>query len=276
MENTKLHKAAELHSSEEYKRLKGIIYRLASTEMTTLSIDPSSAMCRRDKRCADQYSQYLQSLYRISLDCLDSAIRLYDNEDKPIAAHAVLIRTAIECSSIGIWLLSAGKDQKAVFQTLKLLYNEAYNAAAVYKQFPDDDVSGMTKKLQKAYSDFHQDLDLYKDHDLTNPVKKYQLVENADREYVKREKRKRYDGLWAWKAGSAITHGNTGMVSAISETFHLNERAEEGNKVGYMQPNMSMTVLLLLPAVENMEQFFNRFVEQSSPTKRKTRRGINA
>lgn len=268
MRDEVLHTAATLYSMSRYAQLRSEIQGMASSELMGREADSSSVLHRRDQRCVGQYSRYLKSLFRISLDCLVSAIKLYDEDDKPIAAHVVLIRTAIECSSTALWILSMGRDEKAAYYTLKFLYADSLNAAATYGALPDDEAAQLTKTLRDAYAKVQQGLKSYKDYDIATHIQRHVAVERADAEFIKKDKRERYDGLWAWKAASAIAHGNTGMVDSLSNVLQIDNPDKVADRFGYMQPNQSLTILLLLPAVENMRQASSRLEKQLSSPQR--------
>lgn len=272
MHDVSLHKAATRYSMARYAQLRSEIQGMGSAELLTQVADSDSVVHRRDLRCSGQYSRYLRSLFRISLDCLVSALALYDKNDKPISAHIVLIRTAIECSSTALWLLSAGRDEKAVFYTLKFLYADSLNAAVTYGDLPHDETGPLAKILRELYVKLQQGLKDYKNHNIASHIQRHVVIKNADSEFVKKEKRERYDGLWAWRAASAVAHGNTGMVDSLSTILPINNPDKMGDRFGYMQPNQSLTVLLLLPAVENMRQAFSRFQKQLCLTQHPHRR----
>ncbi|KQV07342.1 hypothetical protein ASC63_08570 [Leifsonia sp. Root112D2] len=219
----------------------------------------------------DQLTPYKPSSYQlrdfmnVSLDSIRMLIKYVDTTNEiPMLAHYALIRSAVEATSYGIWMLNAGTKQKQAWLSLRLSYENNEDIEGMEKVFATaqmtppnrNDVRVRLVALQQQLSD-------YRNHDISKTPTTTDVVAQADR--FMSGKRMVITGLQTWKACSGTAHANGDVISALLERVPTGH-ADALGLTFRLTSRVTLTAGFLLVAVENAEELLRLFEEASKPT----------
>jgi hypothetical protein len=271
-ENGDIHELAQAWSIREINALTENIEELVKKNFDLADPEERSPADRVNKKTGGQYWKHLCTLFRLAKDTEAQASNLILADETPLYSPYILLRTAIECTSEGLWLMSTGNDNKKAFYTLKRQHFEGKDFQEFCKTLPNDGASDLVEQFLKVQEVFKAQVPNYKSHSFEKKNKKGEFVGktptskkvmNGDEAFKKKQPRRRYDGFWAWKMCSALTHGNTVLLDAINEQIEVSIEEQErmqlpvddSSYVARLSPQITLMALILEPAVENLEMF---------------------
>ncbi len=210
------------------------------------------------------FSYQLRDFLNVSLDSIRALLRYVEATNEiPMLAHYALIRSAVEATSYGIWMLKAGTKQKQAWLSLRLSYENNEDMEGMEKVFSNaqlpqpnrDDIRTRLVELQQQLGD-------YRNRDITKTPTTTDIVGQADR--FMSGKRTAITGLQTWKACSGTAHANGDVIAALLERVPTGHEDELGMTFR-LTSRMILTAGFLLVAVENAEEMMRLFEEEGRP-----------
>lgn len=177
-----------------------------------------------------------------------------------MVSHYSLIRTSVEASSYGIWLLSAGRKEKQAWLSLRLSYENNEELSGLEKVFLRASMPAPDREpIKQRLIELQQNLKAYRTHDITQRPTTTDVISNADKSFGKRK----YEmtGLQVWKACSGPAHGNGAVITALLEREPVGSETEFGQTF-LMTSRLTVTGMFLLVAIENAERLLELLEQQ--------------
>lgn len=198
----------------------------------------------------------------IGLDSLRTAVQVIEKlKEIPIGALYSMIRTAVEVSAYGIWLLSPSKVQKRAFLSLKLTYDNTDNLEGLEKvlvrgtmTLPDRNAT------RRRLVELQQKLPAYRNHDISAATKISTVVQVADAHVNHRL----FSGIQAWKICSGVAHANGLVLRMVLERRPTGERDELGETF-VMTSRVMIVASCITSAVESLQALRDLFIAGSAP-----------
>ena len=111
-------------------------------------------------------SNQLSIFHMVAIDNLRAAVKYFEKaNDIPMTALYSMIRSAVEASSYGLWLLSAGKADKQAFLSLRISYENNEDLANLGKVFVPDQRTG--GNVRRRLLELQQAIPAYRNRDLS-------------------------------------------------------------------------------------------------------------
>lgn len=221
---------------------------------------PGSPMAEADEFTPIQpVSYHLRSSSMVAVDNLRATVRyIEETNDVPMMALYSMIRSAVESTSYGLWLLSATRPDKRAFYCLRLSYAYNEDMVSLARAFNPQDKSGA--KTRSKLLELHQNLRRYKLRDLSGRVTTTDVVVNADKVVGKR---RHFTGIQVWKSCSGLAHGNSAVMPVLLERKVVSKT----DKGGEHQLTSRLTFVggFLIAAVENLEVMRKRYELEIQP-----------
>lgn len=200
-------------------------------------------------------SELVVSNLHVGVDNLRMFFRYLDKTNElPTLAHYGLIRSPVEATSYGLWVL-AGKQQEAASRTLWLAREDQANASRLFGALGV--MVWDTEEMQRPVRERHEPLKLIERADLDKEVQATNTITAVEHHF---EHRAAFTRLHVWRATSGLTRGSPPAVVGLLE------RAPDGTRTS----PMVWSVAFLETAIENFEALLAR-VEALSQTPPKTR-----
>lgn len=218
-------------------------------------------------RSVDQLTPYnplsyqLRTFLNVALDSIRATLKYMEvTNEIPMVAHYSLIRTSVEASSYGIWLLSAGRKEKQAWLSLRLSYENNQELDGLEKVFLQASMPAPDREpIKQRLIELQQNLKAYRTHDITQRPTTTDVIANADKSFGKRK----YEtsGLQVWKACSGPAHGNGAVITALLEREPIGSESEYGQTF-LMTSRLTVTGMFLLVAIENAERLLELLGQQ--------------
>lgn len=226
------------------------------------SPDKDSPLCSVDRLTTfDPLSYQLRTFLNVALDSIRTTLRYVEVANEvPMVSHYSLIRTSVEASSYGIWLLSAGRKEKQAWLSLRLSYENNEELSGLEKVFLRASMPAPDREpIKQRIIELQQNLKAYRTHDITQRPTTTDVISNADKSFGKRK----YEmtGLQVWKACSGPAHGNGAVITALLEREPVGSESEFGQTF-LMTSRLTVTGMFLLVAIENAERLLELFEQQ--------------
>lgn len=209
----------------------------------------------------DPLSYQLRTFLNVALDSIRTTLRYVEIAiEVPMVSHYSLIRTSVEASSYGIWLLSAGRKEKQAWLSLRLSYENNEELSGLEKVFLRASMPAPDREpIKQRLIELQQNLKAYRTHDITQRPTTTDVISNADKSFGKRK----YEmtGLQVWKACSGPAHGNGAVITALLEREPVGSETEFGQTF-LMTSRLTVTGMFLLVAIENAERFLELLEQQ--------------
>lgn len=188
-------------------------------------------------------SELVASNLHVGIDNLRTFFRyLKTTNELPMLAHYGLIRSAVEATSYGLWVL-AGRQQAAASRTLRMARADQDNARQLFETLG---VSAWdTSEMQRLVRERHEALSGIESTDLDKSVQATNTISAAEKHFGRRAA---FTGLHVWRATSGLTHGSPAAMVALLE------RAPDGTRTS----RMVWSVAFLETAIENVEVLLTR------------------
>jgi len=188
-------------------------------------------------------SELVVSNLNVGIDNLRTFFRyLNKTNELPMLAHYGLIRSAVEATSYGLWVL-AGKQQAAASRTLRMARVDQENAHQLFQ------VLGLsvwdTDGMERLVHERHDALSGIEASDLEKAVQATNTIAAVEHYFGSRAG---FTGLHVWRATSGLTHGSPAAMVALLE------RAPDGTRTS----RIGWSVAFLETAVENLEMLLTR------------------
>lgn len=222
--------------------------------------EPGSPLAAVDKLTPIQpMSYHLKNSNMVAVDNLRATVKYIEKaNDVPMMALYSMIRSAVESTSYGLWLLSATRADRRAFYCLRLSYENNEAKASLARAFNPQDKGGA--KTRKKLLELQQDLRRYKHRDLSGRVTTTDVVVNADKVVGKR---RAFTGIQVWKSCSGLAHGNGALLPVLLERKVVS-KTDQG---GEYRLTSRLTFLggFLIAAVENLEVMRERYDREIQP-----------
>jgi hypothetical protein len=210
------------------------------------------------------FSYQLRDFMTVSLDSIRMLIKYVDATNEiPMLAHYALIRSAVEATSYGIWMLNAGTKQKQAWLSLRLSYENNEDIEGMEKVFATAELAPPNRNdVRERLVTLQQQLSDYRNHDISKTPTTTDVVAQADR--FMNGKRMVMTGLQTWKACSGTAHANGDVISALLERVPTGHEDALGLTFR-LTSRVTLTAGFLMVAVENAEELLRLFEEASKP-----------
>lgn len=201
-------------------------------------------------------SNQLSIFHMVAIDNLRAAVKYIEKaNDIPMTALYSMIRSAVEASSYGLWLLSAGKADKQAFLSLRISYENNEDLANLGNVFVPDQRTG--GNVRRRLLELQQAIPAYRNRDLSARATTTDIVSVADKTVPKRDS---FTGLQVWKSCSGLAHANSAVIPVILERKFAGD--VENGKMFRLTSRLTILGGFLTAGVENLEML--RTVYQSS------------
>jgi hypothetical protein len=198
-------------------------------------------------------SSQLSVFHLVALDNLRAAVKYIEKaNDVPMTALYSMIRSAVEASSYGLWLLGAGRVDKQAFLSLRISYENNEDLANLGKVFGPEQGTG--DNVRKRLLELQQAIPAYRNRDLSARATTTDVVSAADKTVPKRDS---FTGLQAWKSCSGLAHANSAVLPVIPERKFAGD-VQKG-KMFRLTSRMSILGGFLTAGVENLETLRARY-----------------
>ncbi|MDH6532447.1 hypothetical protein M2119_000684 [Aurantimicrobium minutum] len=206
-------------------------------------------------------SYQLRTFLNVAIDSIRTTLRYVEvTNEIPMVAHYSLIRTSVEASSYGIWLLSAGRKEKQAWLSLRLSYENTQELDGLEKVFLQASMPAPDREpIKQRLIELQQNLKAYRTHDITQRSTTTDVIANADKSFGKRKHET--SGLQVWKACSGPAHGNGAVITALLEREPIGSESEYGQTF-LMTSRLTVTGMFLLVAIENAERLLELLGQQ--------------
>jgi len=169
-------------------------------------------------------SQMARTFALVAADNLRQVDRVLRKTLPPFALYS-MIRSAIEASSLGLWILDASDEQVAASRTLRIYRQNIVSDRTMWETFTMRD-SDSHDDLHETAEAMHRALRGVSQGQFERAVKSSAIIGVVDRKHSGAEDQppfSAFSGLEAWRICSSIVHANP--VSML----HLLERHPDGN-----------------------------------------------
>lgn len=204
-------------------------------------------------------SNHLHNFNTVAVDNLRATVKYIEaTNDIPMMALYSMIRSAIESTSYGLWMLSATRADKRAFYCLRLSYENNEDLSSLGRVFNPQDKGGANTR--ERLLELQQSLRRYKDRDLAGRVTTTDVVVNADKVVGKRHA---FTGIQVWKSCSGLAHGNSALLPILLER----KFTAQGDKgvIFMLTSRLSFVGGFLIAAVENLEVMRARYHREMQP-----------
>ncbi|MBX3089806.1 MAG: hypothetical protein KF772_04395 [Cryobacterium sp.] len=224
--------------------LSARLLRVMNKVKVPLEPEEGSPLARLDEMTTPfKTSELVISNLNVGIDNLFTFFRYFKKTNElPMLAHYGLIRSAIEATSYGLWVL-AGKQQAAASRTLRIARVDQENARKLFKALGDS--MWDTDEMQGRARERHDALSGIDSSDVDKSVQATNIILAVEQHF---EQRAALTGLHVWRSTSGLTHGSPAAMVALLE------RAPDGTRTS----RMVWSVESLETAIENIEALLTR------------------
>lgn len=252
-ESVEEEQAGRLLIEEASARVKTLLARPALPNP-----QPGSRLARVDlKTPLLPMSYHLKNFDMVAIDNL-RAVSLYIEKahDFPQMALHSMIRSAVEATSTGLWLLHGGSDEKRAFNCLRLTYE--YNESVVSLANAFGDTTSTGSGIRQRVMELQQNLSQYRSRNLSGHVTTTDIVAVADKVVGAR---KYFSGLKVWKACSGLAHGNGLLLPILLEHKSTGQSDDVGLEL-HLTTRLTFLGGFFITAIENLERLDFLYREQ--------------
>lgn len=230
---------------------------LAKWEAADIKVAPTSAIAKVDLLLPYHPLSYqIRSFIAVGLDNVRAAhLYIEKTNEIPMTALYSMIRSTVEATSYGLWILKAGKKEKQAFLSLRLTFENNEDLEGLVKVLKPSEWKDCDK-VQKRLLELQQGINSYKNHDITQRATTTDVVREADK--ILDGKRKLFNGLQTWKACSGVAHANSAVLNSVLER----QPTGEGDAIGQtfiLTSRITFIAGFLLAAIENLEALLEMY-----------------
>ncbi|QAV69230.1 hypothetical protein ESZ53_01490 [Salinibacterium sp. UTAS2018] len=196
-------------------------------------------------------SEMVQMYLAVAIDNLWTLHRYVRKvKEIPMVAAYSLIRSAVESTSYGIWILNGyGNDVRAQ-RSLRVTLNDFQQHAALQNAFGSYEFD--VPDLEQMIRDANTKLRGLQTEAIDDQLQSTGII-NAVDGFV--GERRFFSGIQVWRATSGLSHASQLALSVLLE------RAPDGTRTS----RMTFVAGFALTAIENIEHLLDRVVELSQP-----------
>jgi len=230
---------------------------LAKWEAGEIEVFPTSAIAKVDLLLPYHPLSYqIRNFISVGLDNVRAAHRYIEKTNElPMTALYSMIRSTVEATSYGLWILKAGKKDKQAFLSLRLTFENNEDLEGLVKVLRPSEWK-QRDKVQKRLLELQRGINTYKNHDLTQHATTTDVVREADK--VLERRRTFFNGLQTWKACSGIAHANSAVLNSVLERQPTGESDAIGQTF-ILTSRITFVAGFLLAAVENLEALLDMY-----------------
>lgn len=224
---------------------------------------PHSSVAAVDKLTPLQpLSHHIMNFDLVAVDNLRAiGIYIQKTNDVPMTALCSMIRSAVESTSYGLWLLNSGNDDKLAFRCLRLSYENNEDVASLGRAFDPKSESGT--KTRKRLLQLQQNLKRHKTHNLDQRATTTDIVTNSDNLVASR---RGFTGIQVWKACSGMAHANGQLLPVILERKFVGNANDKAASF-WLTSRLTFLGAFLITTVENLEAMRAKFRQELQPSK---------
>ncbi|GAB3802472.1 hypothetical protein GCM10028798_19690 [Humibacter antri] len=190
---------------------------------------------------------------------------LASKDGLPPFAWYVLVRSAIETSSLAIWLMNGGVRAKRVFRSLQLTWNDRQNVDTFTKRMgfhTPETTDALWKRLSQIKDSVKGGTQYRLDRAFPSIT---DIVIEADRVVKLRDG---FAGIDAWRACSGFAHGNRSFALATLDHQRTGRTRTPTSAEYELTSNFAMLYALLRVAVTFLERAIDEQGKQAASASR--------
>lgn len=205
-------------------------------------------------------NQLVSAYLNVAVDHIQTALRVLE-EPVPLLATYSLIRSALEASSIGLWILDADSSTLAASRTLQIYWNDLDDNRKMWNDTMGrkPDYNG---ELRELLAETHDRLDAVDRKMLERKVNTTEAIEAVDAVHHDDppEGQRGLRGSHVWRMSSAAAHAN---IISISQLLERHEVGDDG-EVPLRTAKVSEVVAALDTAVHRTQSLLDQFVARGA------------
>lgn len=211
-------------------------------------------------------SHQVESLLAVAIDNVRTTLsHLKMTEELPMTALYSMIRSAIEATSYGLWILRAGTQDKKAFLSLRLSYQNNQDLQGLEKVLmtgrQEATPNARRQTIGRRLRERQRNLRSYANHDIESRPKITQIITEADKSV---RHRNFVSGVQAWKVCSGIAHANMSVIRAVLERVPVGNPGSSGMSF-QLTSRVTLVAALLGVAVENLETLLSDYDQACQP-----------
>lgn len=225
----------------------------AKKRSESLSTPPEKSVLGRIDKLTTPFntSEMVQMYLAVAIDNLWTLHRYVRKvKEIPMVAAYSLIRSAVESTSYGIWILNGHGNDIRAQRSLRVNLSDFQQHAALQNAFGSYEFD--VPDLEQMIRDANTSLRGLETEAIDDQLQSTGIV-NAVDGFV--GKRRFFSGLQVWRATSGLSHASQPALSVLLE------RAPDGTRTS----RMTFVAGFALTAIENVEHLIDRVVELSQP-----------
>ncbi|MBD7958614.1 hypothetical protein H9651_13285 [Microbacterium sp. Sa4CUA7] len=241
--------------------LRPTVLKIIQQSQRLPSPDASSWMARVDALTTPfEASQIARTFALVAADNIRLTERVLRSDLPPFALYST-IRSAIEASSLGLWILDAKSNQLAASRTLRIYRQNIASDRTMWNEFvgqPSEDHDTLAEQTRLA----HDRLRGISPADYEKAVRSSSAIGAVDQTHpVAQPQRTSISGLEAWRICSSIVHANP-----VSMT-HILERHPDGavGQSATRTSRLSFVASFFATACLRSEELIDAYRERAQP-----------
>lgn len=215
-----------------------------------------SVAARIDRMTA--YNPLSYQIGQLAMVAWDNVCAVFNYLEKvaevPPTALYSLIRSSIEATSQGLFILNAGRHEKMAFQCIRFTYGN-YESLESLGRVLDPSDGHDYERTKKRLRELRDQLGAYRHKDLSKRVEYTTLVAEADKTI---RSRTYFNGLQVWKSCSGVAHANPSVIGVLLERVPTGEHDERGVTM-MMTSRITFIAGFIMAAVENLEALITKY-----------------
>lgn len=232
--------------------------------------DTSSWLGRVDAMTTPfETSQIARTFALVAADNIRQTERVLRRDLPPFALYS-MIRSAIEASSLGLWVLDAKSDQLSASRTLRIYRQNIASDRTMWNEFvgrPSDDHNTLAREAHRA----HDRLRGISSTDYEKAVRSSSVIGVVDQVHpVAESQRTSISGLEAWRICSSIVHANSVSMTHILERHPDEEVGQPATRTS----RLSFVASFLATACVRAEELIDLYRERARPRRARKSSGV--
>lgn len=244
------------HIRDRYAQLQKVHAAMEDPHLT-------SRLAIADRMSPTEPASYLaRSFFTVAMDTLDTTLRHIEvTGSVPLVGLFPMIRSSVEASAHGLWLLGKGTARTLAWNSLRIAYanNEQLTDLGRLLAGPEAEKHGQNRLRQKLL-DQQQNIKSYKNNDITRFPHTRAIISESDKGVARSGF---FSGVQVWKACSGIAHANHAVTRALAERLP-DAQAGRSNYIE-LRARLLYVAEFLIVATENLEHLDTAYQKHSSP-----------
>lgn len=261
VEGPHMERAAQKYLNE----MKPMLLRIIQQSKKLPDVNDGSWLSKTDAFTSPfEASQVVRFLAHVAADNLQMTEKMLRDAIPPFAPYS-LIRSALESSSIGLWILDAKNEQIGASRTLRIYRQNVSSDRAMWRASQGREAEHH-EKFDRHLLELHNALKGIHPSCFESDVQSTAVIENVDRLHDAEipENRRGMTGLQAWRISSAIVHAN-----ALSTMQILERRPSPDGEAPLRTSSLSHIVTAMNTALFRANSLLDLYAARNRPITQK-------